>query len=382
MSDSKALLTVEQIQRYQRHLNLPQVGVEGQRKLLDARVLLIGAGGLGCPAAQYLAAAGVGTLGLVDFDRIEMSNLQRQVLFRTLDIGRPKVLVAKERIEQLNPDVNVEVHDLRLTADNALEILRGYDVIVDGTDNFSTRYLVNDACVFLKKPNVHGSIFRFEGQSTLFCVDNAPCYRCLYREPPPPELAPSCAEGGVLGVLPGMIAMVQATETIKLLLGLGPSLAGRLIQYDALAMRFAEFRVPKDPACPVCGDAPTITTLRDLDTSCASAVQQPTFVECSVLEAKQRLCEQNVLLLDVREPHEAVVASIAGAHLIPLAQLPARLAEIEQWKTRRVLVHCHYGGRSAKACKILIESGFLHVENVQGGIDAWAREIDVTIRRY
>lgn len=381
MSDSKTLLTVEQIQRYQRHLNLTQIGVEGQRKLLDARVLLIGAGGLGCPAAQYLAAAGVGTLGLVDFDRIEMSNLQRQVLFGTEDVGRSKVLVAQERIKRLNPDINVEVHDLRLTADNALDLLRAYDVIVDGTDNFSTRYLVNDACVFLKKPNVHGSIFRFEGQTTLFCADNAPCYRCLYREPPPPELAPSCAEGGVLGVLPGMIAMVQATETIKLLLGLGESLAGRLIQYDALAMRFSEFRVPKDPTCPVCGDAPTITTLRDLNAVCASAVQS-TFVECSVLEAKQRLCEANVLLLDVREPHEAAVASIAGSRLIPLAQLPARLAEIEQWKTRRVLVHCHYGGRSAKACKILMESGFLHVENIQGGIDAWAREIDVTIRRY
>ncbi len=381
MSDAKTGLTTEQTQRYLRHLNLPQIGVDGQRKLLDARVLLIGAGGLGCPAAQYLAAAGVGTLGLVDFDRIEMSNLQRQVLFGTADVGRAKVEVVQERIERLNPDVRVEVHDTRLTVDNALDLLGAYDVILDGTDNFSTRYLVNDACVLLKKPNVHGSIFRFEGQATLFRADTGPCYRCLYREPPPPELAPSCAEGGVLGVLPGMIALIQTTETVKLLLGLGDSLAGRLIQYDALAMRFSEFRVPKDPDCPVCGKAPTITTLQEIDAVCASAARSA-FVECSVLEAKARLCEGDVLLLDVRHPHEAVVASIAGSRLIPLAELPTRISEIAEWKSRRVLVHCHHGGRSAKACQILMEHGFAHVENVQGGIDAWACEIDTTIRRY
>lgn len=381
MPESKVALTVEQVQRYQRHLHLPQIGVEGQRKLLASRVLLIGVGGLGCPTAQYLAAAGVGTLGLLDFDRVEISNLQRQVLYGTADVGRAKVDVAKERIERLNPDVRVEVHDTRLTAENALELLRAYDVIVDGTDNFSTRYLVNDACVFLKKPNVHGSIFRFEGQATLFCAGEGPCYRCLYREPPPPELAPSCAEGGVLGVLPGLIAMIQATETVKLLLDLGDSLAGRLIQYDALAMRFAEFRVPKDPDCPVCGKSPTITTLRELAAVCASTAKS-TFVECSVLEAKERLCADDVLLLDVRHAHEAEVARIAGARLIPLAELPARISEIAEWKTQRVLVHCHHGGRSAKACQILIENGFAHVENVKGGIDAWAREIDATIRRY
>ncbi len=382
MGDSKVGLQTDQIRRYQRHLNLPQVGVDGQRKLLDSRVVLIGAGGLGCPTAQYLAAAGVGTLGLIDFDIIEVSNLQRQVLFGTEDVGRPKVEVAAERIRAMNPDIQLELNEVRLTAENALDLLSSYDVVVDGTDNFATRYLVNDACVFLEKPNVHGSIFRFEGQATLFYSPDGPCYRCLYREPPPPELAPSCAEGGVLGVLPGLVAMIQATETIKFLLGIGSSLAGRLVQYDALTMSFSEFRIPKDPECPVCGTSPSITELKEIEVVCASQVAAE-IPEQSAVET-QALLEAGgpCLLLDVREPHESQIARIEAAVLIPLGEVEKRLAEISEWKERPIVVHCQKGARSAKACVILRENGFKNVVNMAGGIDAWSREVDPQIPRY
>jgi adenylyltransferase/sulfurtransferase len=386
MPPTAPLLTADQWERYQRHLLLPDVGVGGQRALLDARVLLIGAGGLGCPLAQYLAAAGVGTLGLVDPDRVEFSNLQRQVLYGTADVGRPKVEVARERIAALNPDVRVEPHAIRLTSENALELLRAYDVIVDGTDNFPTRYLSNDACVLLGKPNVHGSVFRFEGQVTVFDARVGPCYRCLYPEPPPPGAVPSCAEGGVLGVLPGLVALIQASETLKLLLGLGESLVGRLLQVDARSMEFSEFRLRKDPDCPVCGRTPSVTQLIDYDGFCGlrrageggESVREVS--ASAVLDLRERRVD--FLLLDVREPKEHAVARIPGSLLIPLGQLEARLAELADWKDRRIVVHCHHGGRSAAACRLLAERGFSGVENLKGGIDAWSVTVDPSVPRY
>jgi adenylyltransferase/sulfurtransferase len=374
----------DQYERYRRHLALPEFGAEAQQKLLGSRVLLIGAGGLGCPLAQYLAAAGVGALGIVDFDVVDASNLQRQVLYGTRDVGRPKAEVARERILALNPDVKVEVHQVRLASDNALAILGDYDVVVDGTDNFPTRYLTNDACVLLGRPNVHGSIFRFEGQATVFDARRGPCYRCLYPEPPPPGAVPSCAEGGVLGVLPGIVALIQATETLKLLTGLGEPLIGRLLQYDALEMRFQEFRLRKDPSCPVCGERPTVTELIDYDGFCGvpgraeePAVREKSAVDVAAMQARG----EEFLLLDVREPAEWEAARIEGARLVPLGQLEGRLGELADWRQRRVVVHCRSGARSAKAVKLLHQHGFADAWNLAGGIQAWSLTVDPRVPR-
>ena len=378
-------LTPDQFDRYRRHLTLPQVGLEGQHALLSGRVLLIGAGGLGCPLAQYLAAAGVGRLGLVDDDVVDASNLHRQVLFTTADVGRPKVEVVAERIQAMNPDVEVIQHPVRLTSENAMEIFRGYDVIVDGTDNFPTRYLTNDACVLLGLPNVHGSIFRFDGQASVFDARMGPCYRCLYPEPPPPGSVPSCAEGGVLGVLPGLIALVQATETVKLVTGAGTPLYGRLLQYDALRMEFNEFRLRKDPDCPVCGDTPTVKALIDYEGFCGMpAVEGPADApEISAAAARDRLRgEHPPLLLDVREADEVETARIEGARWIPLGELAARIDELAAWRDRELVVHCHHGGRSAKACRLLADHGFRGVRNLAGGIEAWSLTVDPDVPRY
>ena len=385
MDSAEPPLDPDQFERYRRHLSLPEFGLQGQRALLDARVLLIGVGGLGCPLAQYLGAAGVGTLGLVDFDRVDASNLQRQILFGTADVGRPKAEVVRDRIRAMNPDVHVEVHDLLLRADNAMELLADYDVVVDGTDNFPTRYLANDACVLLGKPNVHGSIFRFDGQATVFDARRGPCYRCLYPEPPPPGAVPSCAEGGVLGVLPGLVAMIQATETVKLATGIGEPLIGRLIQYDALRMEFREFRVRKDPECPVCGEKPSVTELIDYEGFCGvPAVEEESHVpQRSAAETRAlRNARGDLLLLDVRQPEEYERARIAGSLLIPLPELEDRLNEIAAWKGRPVIVHCHHGPRSERACRILREHGFERVENMSGGIEAWALTVDPSVPRY
>jgi adenylyltransferase/sulfurtransferase len=382
----KPPLRPDQFERYKRHLALPEFGVEGQQKLLDARVLLIGAGGLGCPLAQYLAAAGVGTLGIVDYDVVDASNLQRQVLYGTRDVGRPKVEIARERILALNPDVKVEPHSVRLSSDNALAIFADYDVIVDGTDNFPTRYLANDGCVLLGKPNVHGSIFRFEGQATVFDARRGPCYRCLYPEPPPPGSVPSCAEGGVLGVLPGIIAMIQATETVKLLTGLGEPLIGRLLLYDALEMSFREFRLRKDPSCPVCGEAPSVTALIDYEGFCGMPAhdrdETPVRERSAADVAAMRARGDAFLFLDVREPSEFETARIEGAQLVPLATVASRAEEFATWKQRPVVVHCHKGARSARACTTLAQHGFTDVWNLAGGIEAWSLTVDPEVPRY
>ena len=377
-------LTPAQFERYRRHLTLPELGVEGQRALLAGRVLLVGVGGLGCPLAQYLAAAGVGALGLVDFDVVDASNLQRQVLYGTADIGRPKVEVAAERVRAQNPDVVVETHAVQLDSSNALELLGAYDVVVDGTDNFPTRYLVNDACVLLGKPNVHGSIFRFDGQATVFDARHGPCYRCLYPEPPPPGAVPSCAEGGVLGVLPGLVALIQATEALKLLAGIGEPLYGRLLRYDALRMDFAEFRLKKDTHCPVCGVQPSITELIDYEGFCGvSAAGGEAMQEVSAADVQAaRERGDEFLLLDVREPSEWETARIEGAQLLPLGQLEARIFELDDWRARRVVVHCHHGGRSANACGVLEAAGFRDVANLAGGIEAWSLTGDPAVPRY
>jgi adenylyltransferase/sulfurtransferase len=381
-----AELDPRQIARYKRHLHLAEVGVEGQRKLLDSRVLLIGAGGLGSPAALYLAAAGVGTLGLVDFDRVDASNLQRQVLFTTPDVGRPKVEVATERLRALNPDVAVEAYDEKLEASNAQEILSGFDVVIDGTDTFPSRYLTNDVCVWLGTPLVYGSIMRFEGQVSVFDPKSgAPCYRCLFAEPPPPELAPSCAEAGVLGVLPGVIGTLQATEALKLLLGRGEPLRGRLLVYDALAMEFREFRIPRDPDCAVCGDSPTITEPIDYQAFCASGATDaaPTVPEIGPGELKARLdAGEDLVLIDVREPFESELAAIGGARLIPLGELAGRLGELEAYRSRPIVIHCHHGGRGRTACELLIAEGFEKVENLATGIEGWSLQVDPGVARY
>ena len=381
----QAPLTPAQYDRYRRHLNLPEFGVEGQRALLDSSVLLIGAGGLGSPLALYLAAAGLGRIGLMDFDVVDLSNLQRQVLYQTGDVGKPKVEVARERVQALNPDVDVTVHPEQLTSANALEVFAPYDVVIDGTDNFPTRYLSNDACVLLGKPSVYGAILRFEGQASTFDARRGPCYRCLFPEPPPPGQVPSCAEGGVLGVLPGMIAMIQATEAIKLITGVGEPLIGRFLHYDALSMKFNEFRFQKDPECPLCGDSPSITELVDYEGFCGvPAVEEaPAFGEVSATEVHARLAQRDdFLLLDVRRPDEYETAQIEGSLLIPLDQLEARMAELSDWKDRRVIVHCHKGGRSANACGLLSAAGFTDVSNLVGGIDAWSLTVDPEVPRY
>ncbi len=378
-------LSNEEIARYSRHLIMPEVALDGQKRLKQARVLTVGAGGLGSPLALYLAAAGVGTLGIVDFDVVDESNLQRQIIHGTSDLGRPKMESAREKIEDLNPNVKVEAFEEALTSENALEIFEEFDVIVDGTDNFPTRYLVNDACVLKGKPNVYGSIFRFEGQASVFYAEEGPCYRCLYPEPPPPGLVPSCAEGGVLGVLPGAIGTIQATETVKLLLGIGEPLIGRLLLYDALSMRMREMKLRKDPNCPICGENPTVTELIDYQEFCGipqaqQAGQADEVPEITVRDLKAKLDNGGgVSVLDVREPHEYEVANI-GARLIPLGELPERLVELGKDET--LAVHCKTGGRSARAVQLLKEAGFQDVYNVKGGITAWSEEIDPNVPKY
>jgi len=379
-------LTQEEILRYSRHLIMPEVGMEGQVKLKSASVLLVGTGGLGAPLAMYLTAAGIGRIGLVDFDVVDHTNLHRQVIHGTSDVGRPKIDSAIDTMREINPNVQLDRHDVALTSENALDILAQYDLVVDGTDNFPTRYLVNDACVLLGKPNVYGSIFRFEGQATVFAYENGPCYRCLYAEPPPPGLVPSCAEGGVLGILPGVIGLIQATEVVKLILSIGEPLVGRLLLYDALSMRFRELKLRRNPECPVCGDRPTITKLIDYQEFCGVTVQQPatpqsTTGEIDVLQLKQKLERQDPLvLLDVREPHEVQIGRIPGSILIPLGDLERRSNELDP--NKELIVHCKTGGRSSKAVEYLRKRGFQKVSNLTGGILAWSDKVDPSVPKY
>jgi molybdopterin/thiamine biosynthesis adenylyltransferase/rhodanese-related sulfurtransferase len=377
-------LSREEFRRYGRHLLIPEIGLDGQKKLKASSVLLVGAGGLGSPLALYLAAAGVGRLGIVDFDVVDQSNLQRQVLHGTESVGRPKLQSAAERIASVNPFVKVEPYETQLTSQNALAILKNYDVVVDGSDNFPTRYLVNDACVLLHKPNVYGSVFRFEGQVSVFDADRGPCYRCLYSEPPPPGLVPSCAEGGVLGVLPGIIGTLQASEAIKVLLGIGEPLIGRLLLFDALKTDFRELTLRKDPACPVCGEKPTIHELIDYEAFCGIAPHTSTETqgtrEITVEELKRRLDENaDIFLLDVREPHEYQIANLGGL-LIPLNDLPNKVNELDMAK--EIVVYCASGIRSARAVDILADLGFKKVKNLVGGINAWAEKIDPKLPVY
>ena len=379
-------LTREEVQRYSRHLIMPEVGMDGQRKLKAARVLCVGAGGLGAPASMYLAAAGVGTLGLVDFDAVDASNLHRQIIYDTTDVGKPKLDAARDRLKAMNSSVNVVTHELALTSKNALEVLKDYDIILDGTDNFQTRYLVNDACVLLGKPNAYGSIFRFDGQASVFAVKGGPCYRCLYPEPPPPGLVPSCAEGGVLGVLPGVIGLIQATEAIKLILGSGQPLIGRLLLYDALQMRFRELKLRRDPECPICGDHPTIHALIDYDQFCGvvPAHAQPAtggVPEVTVEQLKAKIDRgDDFFLLDVREPSEFQICRIAGSTLIPLGELAQRTGELD--RSREIVVHCKVGARSARAVSLLQERGFTRVSNLKEGILAWIDRVDPSQSKY
>ena len=386
-------LNAEETMRYSRHLILPEVGMEGQKKLKAARVLCIGAGGLGSPVAMYLAAAGVGTLGIVDFDVVDYSNLQRQILHGTPDVGRPKLQSAKDRIQSLNPHVKVETYDTAVTSANALQLFKGYDVIVDGTDNFPTRYLVNDACVLLGIPNAYGSIFRFEGQASVFATKEGPCYRCLYPEPPPPGLVPSCAEGGVLGVLPGIVGCIQANETLKLLLGIGEPLIGRFLVFDALRMKFRELKLRKDPDCPVCGTHPTVKELIDYEQFCGVAPAQADSTEgagmsgstanqeITVLELKARMDKgEDVFVLDVREPHEYEINRIPGSTLIPLGELPERFTELDA--NREIVSQCKSGMRSARAATFLREHGFKNVRNLKGGVLAWVDQVDPSQPKY
>ncbi len=384
---ARATLSPQEAARYSRHLIMPEVGMEGQKRLKAASVLLIGAGGLGSPLGLYLAAAGVGRMGLVDFDVVDFSNLQRQVLHGTPDVGRPKLHSARDRLQAINPEVQLDLYEARLTSANALSIFQPYDIIIDGTDNFPTRYLVNDACVLLKKPNVYGSIFRFDGQASVFYPGRGPCYRCLYPEPPPPGEVPSCAEGGVLGILPGLIGCIQATEAVKLLLGQGSPLIGRLLLYDALQMSFREFKVRRNPKCPVCGEQPTVTKLIDYEQFCGMRGQEspaPAAAsgnEISVEELKQRLDRgENVFILDVRNPEEIQICRLASSIVIPLPQLPQRFGELD--RNREIIVHCKSGMRSQKAIQFLRQQGFTRLKNLTGGILAWADRIDKTMLKY
>jgi len=394
-------LSNDEISRYSRHLILPEVGMEGQQKLKAAKVLCVGTGGLGAPLALYLTAAGVGTLGLVDFDTVDASNLQRQIIHSTATVGKLKVDSAEVALKGLNPYVNVVKHNTMLTSANALEIFKDYDIIADGTDNFQTRYLVNDACVLLGKPNAYGSIFRFEGQASVFATEDGPCYRCLYPEPPPPGLVPSCAEGGVLGILPGLVGVIQATEVIKLILGIGETLAGRLLLIDALGMNFRTLKLRKNPDCPVCGTHPTVKALIDYDQFCG--IEKPASIgplevardkavnaapvvdgipQISVEDLKKKLdAKENFFLLDVREPHEYKIANL-GAPLIPVGELEKRVGELSAEKDREIVIHCRSGARSQKAALILKKAGFAHVENLAGGILAWADKIDKSMPKY
>jgi molybdopterin/thiamine biosynthesis adenylyltransferase/rhodanese-related sulfurtransferase/molybdopterin converting factor small subunit len=374
-------LSKDEVLRYSRHLIMPEVGMDGQLKLKHAKVLLVGTGGLGAPLGLYLAAAGVGRIGLVDFDVVDFTNLQRQVIHGTKDVGRKKLDSASDRMNDINPFVQIDKHEVALASDNALEILEPYDIIIDGTDNFPTRYLVNDACVILKKPNVYGSIFRFEGQSTVFAYPGGPCYRCLYPEPPPPGLVPSCAEGGVLGILPGIIGLVQATEAVKLILGVGEPLVGRLLLYDALAMRFRELRLRRNPDCPVCGDHPTITKLIDYQEFCGVPQAPPAVAEIAPLEVKAKQDRgETFQLIDVREAHEWQIGHIPGAKLIPLGDLPKRVNELDS--AVEIVAHCKSGVRSAKACDFLRQAGFKKVSNMTGGILAWSDKVDPSVPKY
>jgi adenylyltransferase/sulfurtransferase len=384
-SANPVTLSKKEIERYSRHLIMPEVGMEGQLKLKQAKVLCIGTGGLGAPLGLYLAAAGVGRIGLVDFDRVDDSNLQRQILFSVNDVGRPKIEAAKDRLQGLNPEIQIDTFDTHLSSENALEIMKDYDIIVDGTDNFPTRYLVNDACVILKKPNVYGSIFRFEGQVTIFGYPDGPCYRCLYPEPPPPGLVPSCAEGGVLGVLPGIVGSIQAAETLKLIIGRGESLVGRLLLFDALAMRFRELKLRKNPECPACGTHPTLTKLIDYAEFCGvrgeeAPVPPTTVPEITPRELKARLDRHDELfILDVREPHEYQICNLGG-HLIPLGDLSKRVNELDS--SREIVAHCRSGKRSAEAVEFLQRAGFRKILNLKGGILAWSDEVDPSVPKY
>jgi adenylyltransferase/sulfurtransferase len=379
-----ASLSNEEILRYSRHLIMPEVGMEGQLKLKAARVLCIGAGGLGSPLALYLGAAGVGTLGIVDFDVVDYTNLQRQIIHSTADVGRKKLDSAADKLKAINPFVNVRKIETRLSSENALELFRDFDIIADGTDNFPTRYLVNDASVITGKPNVYGSIFRFEGQASVFATREGPCYRCLYPEPPPPGLVPSCAEGGVLGILPGLVGVIQATEVVKLILGIGDPLIGRLLLVDALGMKFRELKLRKNPECPVCGKNPSITKLVDYEEFCGirgeeQAVETST-ADIQVEELKRRLDKgDDIFVLDVREPHEYQICNIGG-YLIPLGDLPKRVSELDS--SREIVAHCRSGVRSAKAVDFLRQAGFKKVRNLAGGILAWADRVDPKMPKY
>ena len=384
-------LSRDELVRFSRHVILDEVGLDGQRRLKAARVLCVGAGGLGSPAALYLAAAGVGTIGLVDFDDVDVSNLQRQVLYATADVGRPKLEAAAARLRGLNPHLEIEAHPVTLDASNAKALVAAYDVVLDGTDNFTARYLVNDACVMTRTPNAFGSIFRFEGQASVFAAENGPCYRCLHPEPPPPGLVPSCAEAGVFGVLPGIIGTIQATEAIKLILGVGEPLIGRFVIYDALRMRFRELRLPKDPDCAVCGEHPTITELVEYEGYCTTASTPPTplkglttsatGMDITVKELKERMDRGDApTVIDVREPHEHAINNIPGAVLIPQGQLAAELDSLD--KSKEIVVHCKSGGRSARAVEMMKARGFTNARNLAGGVMAWVTEIDPSQPKY
>ncbi len=379
-------LSKDEILRYSRHLIMPEIGMEGQLKLKSAKVLCIGAGGLGSPLALYLAAAGVGRLGIMDFDVVDFTNLQRQVMHGTADVGKPKLDSAQEAVREINPNVEVVGYQTRLTSENALDLLVDFDIIVDGTDNFPTRYLVNDACVLLGKPNVYGSIFRFEGQASVFDARQGPCYRCLYPEPPPPGLVPSCAEGGVLGVLPGIVGCIQAMETIKLILGQGQPLIGRLLVFDALSMKFRELKLRKNPECPVCGAQPTITRLIDYEQFCGIRGEEHTPVitgipEITAQEVKKMMDEKEpFVLIDVREPHEFQICRIPGSTLVPLRELPKRIHELNS--AHEIVVYCHSGQRSARAVELLMKAGFNKIHNLKGGILAWSDQVDPSVPKY
>jgi adenylyltransferase/sulfurtransferase len=381
-----AQLSKDEILRYSRHLIMPEVGMEGQLKLKQAKVLCIGAGGLGSPLALYLGAAGVGKLGLVDFDVVDFTNLQRQVIHGTSDVGRAKLDSARDTLLEINPNVEIETFETRLSSDNALDIFREFDIVADGTDNFPTRYLVNDACVLLRKPNVYASIFRFEGQASIFYAEQGPCYRCLYPEPPPPGLVPSCAEGGVLGVLPGIMGCIQAMETIKLILGRGDSLIGRLLLFDALGMKFRELKLRKNPDCPICGTHRTITKLMDYEQFCGIRGEEHTPMQTGIpeitpAEVKKKMdVHEPFVLIDVREPHEYQICRIPGSKLIPLGEVPKRMNELDS--ADEIVVHCKSGMRSAKAVDLLMKSGFRKIHNLKGGILAWSDQVDPSVPKY
>ncbi len=378
----------DEIARYSRHLIMPEVTLDGQKRIKASSVLCIGTGGLGSPIALYLAAAGVGRLGLVDFDIVDFSNLQRQILHGTEDVGRKKLNSAKDRIKAVNPNVQVDLHDMMFRSENAMQVVKDYDIVIDGTDNFPTRYLSNDVCVLTKKPNIYGSIFRFDGQCTVFAPHlGGPCYRCMFPEPPPPGMVPSCAEGGVLGVLPGIIGVMQAIEAIKLIIGIGDSLIGRLVSFDALKLRFKEFKIRKDPNCPLCGDHPTIHELIDYDQFCgipqadAEAAKELEVPKITATELKQKIERHDkFVLVDVREPFEYDIARIQGSKLIPLGELPARLSELDS--ADDIVLQCKGGSRSAKALRILQEAGFRKLNNLEGGITAWSNDVDPTVPKY